>query len=160
MEPKKLYRSNTSKVFAGVCGGMGDYFNIDPVIVRLIWVAATLISGGGGILGYIIAALVIPKIDDSGEESNNRGCLVAIFVVLLALVIVPAVFSILGFVGYTLFSGVSHIAGATSAMHGIAPLISFNYSWIPTLFSILLTPALIIVIVILLITRKNDKKDK
>lgn len=60
MDGKKLYRSATNKVFAGVCGGLGDYFGIDPTIIRLIW-AVVCIVGGTGLLAYIIAALLIPE---------------------------------------------------------------------------------------------------
>jgi Putative stress-responsive transcriptional regulator len=42
---KKLYRSRENKVLAGVCGGIGEYFEIDPVIVRLIWIVLTMIWG-------------------------------------------------------------------------------------------------------------------
>lgn len=57
---KRLYKSNTNKTFAGVCGGIGEYFNIDPTLIRLIWVIFGL-AGGSGLLAYIIAALVIPS---------------------------------------------------------------------------------------------------
>jgi phage shock protein PspC (stress-responsive transcriptional regulator) len=56
---KKLYRSRADKRVAGVCGGIAQYFDIDPVIVRLLWVFASLMAGGGIIL-YIIAWIVIP----------------------------------------------------------------------------------------------------
>nr|MBI4156298.1 PspC domain-containing protein [Candidatus Woesearchaeota archaeon] len=56
---KRLYRSNTNKVLAGVCGGIGEYFDIDPVIIRLIWVLFLFM--GAGIIAYIIAWIVIPK---------------------------------------------------------------------------------------------------
>lgn len=59
MTEKRLYRSNVSKMIGGVCGGIGEYFNIDPTIVRLIWVFAVL-WGGFGILAYIVAWIVIP----------------------------------------------------------------------------------------------------
>ena len=55
---KKLYRSNTNKMLCGVCGGLGEYFNIDSTIVRLIW--AIFICSGPGILAYLIAAVIIP----------------------------------------------------------------------------------------------------
>jgi len=61
-EVKKLFRSNKNKVFAGVCGGIGEHLKVDPVIIRLIWVAVTLFTGIIlGIIAYIIAWLVIPK---------------------------------------------------------------------------------------------------
>jgi len=56
----RLYRSEKDKVFEGVCGGLGEYFGIDPVIIRLIWVVL-VIFGGTGILAYIIAIFIIPK---------------------------------------------------------------------------------------------------
>ena len=60
MEPKRLYRSGRDKMFLGVCGGIGEYFNIDPTLVRLAWIIFTCV-GGAGIWAYIIAAIVIPK---------------------------------------------------------------------------------------------------
>ena len=55
----KLYRSKTNRKLAGVCGGLGEYFDIDPVIVRIAWIIFTLM-GGAGVLAYIIGWLVIP----------------------------------------------------------------------------------------------------
>lgn len=60
---KKLYRSNTDKKLAGVCGGLGEYFQIDPVIIRLIFVLIAF-GGGAGLLIYLIMALVIPNNPD------------------------------------------------------------------------------------------------
>ena len=57
---KKLYKSKTDRKLFGVCGGVAEYFNVDPTIVRLFAVLATLFVGGG-ILAYIIAAIVIPE---------------------------------------------------------------------------------------------------
>lgn len=61
---KKLYKSTRNRKLAGVCGGLGEYFNIDPTIVRLILVVLML-ACGTGLLAYIIAALVM---DDAPEE--------------------------------------------------------------------------------------------
>ena len=58
----KLYKSNSNKMIAGVCGGIAEYFNIDPTLVRLGWVVFALF-GGSGILAYIIFAIVIPDIN-------------------------------------------------------------------------------------------------
>lgn len=55
---KKLYRIEEGKVIVGVCGGIAEYLNIDPTVIRLIW--ALLGLTGGGILAYLIAALIIP----------------------------------------------------------------------------------------------------
>ena len=60
MENKKLYRSSTNYKLAGVCGGIGEYFNIDPTLIRLGW-SLFSVMGGAGVLAYIIAALVMPK---------------------------------------------------------------------------------------------------
>ncbi len=63
MATKKLYKSRRNKMICGVCGGIGEYFGIDPTVVRLIW-AVLILCFGTGILAYIIAALLIPDIPD------------------------------------------------------------------------------------------------
>ncbi len=57
---KKLYKSNQNKMLDGVCGGIAEYFGIDPTVVRLIWALFSLM-GGCGILAYIIAAIISPR---------------------------------------------------------------------------------------------------
>ncbi|MBQ9964405.1 MAG: PspC domain-containing protein [Clostridia bacterium] len=57
---KKLYKSNVDKKIDGVCAGIGEYFDIDPTLVRLAWVLFALF-GGSGIVLYIIAAVIIPR---------------------------------------------------------------------------------------------------
>jgi phage shock protein C len=57
---KKLYRSLVDRKIAGVCGGLGQYFGIDPTLVRLLFVLG-LIFVGGTLLAYIILAIVIPE---------------------------------------------------------------------------------------------------
>ena len=59
-EAKRLYRSKSNRILAGVCGGIGEYANVDPVVIRLLWVIVSLIYGVG-ILAYIIAWLIIPE---------------------------------------------------------------------------------------------------
>jgi len=59
-EPKKLYRSRKERMIAGVCGGVGVYFGIDPTLVRLLFVFGTLL-GGPGLLAYLIMLLVVPE---------------------------------------------------------------------------------------------------
>ena len=56
---KKLYRSKTNKKLCGVCGGIAEYFDIDPTLVRLA-LALAVVLAGFGVLAYIVAALVIP----------------------------------------------------------------------------------------------------
>ena len=60
MEPKRLYRSKMNRTICGVCGGIAEYFNIDPTIVRLGGVLLACISFGTGVLAYFIAAVIIP----------------------------------------------------------------------------------------------------
>ena len=57
---KKLYRSDRNRMIAGVCGGIAEYFGIDPTLVRLGFVALSFMFGGG-VLVYILAAIIIPK---------------------------------------------------------------------------------------------------
>jgi len=60
--PKRLYRSRTDKVIGGVCGGIAERFGWDPILVRLAAFVTFIISAGGGmVIGYIIAMIIIPK---------------------------------------------------------------------------------------------------
>lgn len=60
-EVKKLYLSDTDKKLAGVCGGVGEYFEVDSTLIRLAVVCVAVLTGiFPGIIGYIVAALVIP----------------------------------------------------------------------------------------------------
>ena len=61
---KRLFKSNHDKMLNGVCGGIAEYFDIDPTLVRLIWILFTACSLGSGIIAYIIAAIVMPKKSD------------------------------------------------------------------------------------------------
>lgn len=63
---KKLYRSESNRVIAGVCGGIAEYFEIDPTLVRLGFVIFSLASGSGVLL-YLIAAVVMPKSELAGS---------------------------------------------------------------------------------------------
>ena len=56
----KLYKLEEGKMIDGVCGGVAEYLNVDPTVVRVLWVVFSL-SGGAGILAYIICALIIPR---------------------------------------------------------------------------------------------------
>ncbi len=61
---KRIYRSSTNKIIAGVCGGLGEYFAIDPVFVRVFAVLLAIIPHGFGLIAYIVAWIIIPKRDD------------------------------------------------------------------------------------------------
>jgi phage shock protein C len=59
---KRLYKSKDDKIFAGVLGGIGEYFDIDPTILRLLYILIAVMTAlFPAIIGYIIAALVVPK---------------------------------------------------------------------------------------------------
>lgn len=55
---RKLYRSNKDKMICGVCGGIGEYLNVDPTLIRLLW--AVLACSGTGFVVYLLAAIIIP----------------------------------------------------------------------------------------------------
>lgn len=60
MVEKKLYRSKKERMIGGVCGGIAEYFDVDPTIIRIAWVVFTLM-GGAGIIAYIIAWIIVPE---------------------------------------------------------------------------------------------------
>jgi phage shock protein C len=78
-EVKKLYRSTDDVMLAGVCGGLAKYFNLDPTLVRVIFVVLALAGAGGVILYIVLWALVPPeptmggKAESAGEESASEG---------------------------------------------------------------------------------------
>ncbi len=103
---KQLYRSRTQKVLGGVAGGLAEYFNIDVILMRLLFVAIVL-AGGSGILLYIILWIVVPlepydhmekkleHINTYGgnngknvneEKSNNRTFIVGVSLILLGVI--------------------------------------------------------------------------
>lgn len=66
MEPKRLYRSRNDKILAGICGGIGKYLDIDPIIIRLIFIVL-LFTVGSGILIYLFAWILIPLEPEDAE---------------------------------------------------------------------------------------------
>ena len=67
MDGKRLYRSKKDRMICGVCGGIANYFSIDPTLVRLAFVLIAM-GAGSGILAYIIAAIIIPDEDLSSRN--------------------------------------------------------------------------------------------
>ena len=59
--PRRLYRSTKNRMIAGVCGGLAEYSNMDPTVMRLLVVLATLFTGGLGLIAYIVGVIVIPE---------------------------------------------------------------------------------------------------
>jgi len=66
---KKLYRSEKDSMIAGVCGGIAEYFDVDSTLIRLLTVIFVLL-GGAGVVGYIIAWIIIPK--NPGQVSDDK----------------------------------------------------------------------------------------
>ncbi len=64
---KRLYKSRNDRMIAGVCGGIGEYFDIDPTLIRILWVTL-LFMAGGGLVAYLIAWIVIPN----ASQLNGR----------------------------------------------------------------------------------------
>jgi phage shock protein C len=65
---KKLYRSETDRFWAGIIGGIGEYFNIDPAVLRVVWIILVVFTGiVPGIVAYIIALAIVPK----KEKAHN-----------------------------------------------------------------------------------------
>lgn len=69
--PKRFTRSNSDKVIAGVCGGLGSYFEVDSTVFRIIFVVATFF-GGFGLLLYVILALLVPAEDQTPDEPIKK----------------------------------------------------------------------------------------
>jgi phage shock protein C len=69
-QQRRLYRSQTNKMIAGVCGGLAEYLNIDTTIIRVIWVLITFL-GGSGIVLYIIAFFIIPEKSIAADDTAH-----------------------------------------------------------------------------------------
>ncbi len=99
---KSLTRSKENRVVAGVCGGLGEYLDIDPVIIRLAWALLTLFSIGTGIIIYIIAALIIPEGGSNnsappGKRKSNKsspGKVIAICAAVVLGLLIIAIFAV------------------------------------------------------------------
>ncbi len=73
---KQLYRSKKNRIFAGICGGIGEYLAVDPVVVRVVWLLVVIFTGFmPGLLAYILAIYIIPEEVTAytvTEESSHR----------------------------------------------------------------------------------------
>ena len=67
---KKLYRSTKNRMLGGVCGGIAEYFELDPTIIRVLFVLFSVFAGGG-ILAYIILWLIIPQEPETSEPDEG-----------------------------------------------------------------------------------------
>jgi phage shock protein C len=67
---RRLRRSRSDRMIAGVCGGIGEYLGIDPPVVRLAFVGLTLLGGAGAVI-YVAAWIVVPKAPEAGSEERS-----------------------------------------------------------------------------------------
>ena len=67
---KRLYKIEEGKKLCGVCGGLAEYLDLDPTVARLIWVLITLCSAGVGVIGYIVAAMIMPDKSDTEKDGE------------------------------------------------------------------------------------------
>lgn len=68
--PRKLYRSQQDRMLSGVSGGLAEYFDVDPTLVRLLWVLAAIFSGGLAVVAYIVLWVVVPHQGYTGPPSR------------------------------------------------------------------------------------------
>lgn len=88
---RSLRRPLDERVIGGVCAGLGRYFGVDPLLLRIAWVVFVIV-GGSGVLAYLIAWFIIP--DEAGQRDTVP------LVVLAAVVLLPLLFCMLGFMPF------------------------------------------------------------
>ncbi|MDP3804427.1 MAG: PspC domain-containing protein [Candidatus Omnitrophota bacterium] len=64
---KKLYLSDTDRKIGGVCGGLGEYFDKDPTLIRILFIILALLSFGLGVIAYILIWIIVPKRPPAGK---------------------------------------------------------------------------------------------
>jgi phage shock protein PspC (stress-responsive transcriptional regulator) len=69
---KRLYRSKNERMLGGVCAGLGEHFDIDPAVIRLVWAVITVLSIGTGVLVYVIAWILIPEEESGSSEQKTH----------------------------------------------------------------------------------------
>jgi len=110
----RLYKSRSDKVFDGVCGGIGEYLGIDPVIIRLLWIIL-VIFGGTGLLAYLVAMVIIPRYPEveglEGDAVPTNRYSHRFWGILL---VIAGFMLLLGIMGPLrgLFAGVAHVMGS------------------------------------------------
>jgi phage shock protein C len=65
---KRLYRSRKEQMLGGICGGLGEHLDVDPSIIRLVWLVVTLLSLGTGVIVYLAAWIIIPQFPGESTE--------------------------------------------------------------------------------------------
>ena len=69
---KRLYRSKKDRMLGGICAGLGEHFDIDPTVIRLVWAVITVISIGTGVLVCILSWILIPEEDTGCSEQKTQ----------------------------------------------------------------------------------------
>lgn len=124
----QLTKSKNNHILAGVCGGLGEHFNIDPTVIRLLWVLLIIFSAGTGLLLYLIAMLIIPEENEiknkdyKKNKKSNTASTIAIAIAAIFIVFILSV-SLIAIVGITQFTdkdisrniAISHIEGISSS---------------------------------------------
>lgn len=70
---KRLYRSTQERMFAGVCGGIAEYLEVDPTLVRLVFVALTLLAPGSGLVIYVALMLIVPEQPQAKWKAKRKN---------------------------------------------------------------------------------------
>jgi phage shock protein C len=70
---KRLYRSRKERILGGVCGGLGEHIDVDPSMIRLVWIIVTLLSLGTGLIVYLVAWIIIPESPDEPLPEAPAG---------------------------------------------------------------------------------------
>ncbi len=154
---KRLYRSRNHRQLAGVCGGIAEYFGLDPVLVRVIFILM-FFAGGSALLAYILAIVLIPLepgIDSAGSEGSGQPQNVEI----------PAIAPVAQTTGSeeapanagVLIGGIILIALGTLFMMRNIPFLSAYYWWFWHRFWDFFWPALLILIGLVLIFRERKR---
>jgi phage shock protein C len=71
-EPRQLYRSQTNRMMAGVCGGLGEYFNVDPTLIRVLFVVLA-VFGGAGVVIYLAMWIIVPEATEIPPPTEGSG---------------------------------------------------------------------------------------
>jgi len=143
MNNRKLYRSSTNRIFFGVCGGISEYFGIDTFKVRVGCLILSFVSGIG-ILGYLIACIVIPVTPDEKRIREKMNLTKSISVIVIAMLIV---------VGQAAVSNFILAVGAGAGISNL-PFVRWGIPQLPVILATIL-----VTVGILFIIEKNRTKN-
>jgi phage shock protein C len=70
---RTLVRNRKGRMLAGVCGGVAEYFGLDAALVRVIWAVVAVVTGGAGVLAYLVGWMIIPEAGEERPLAGNRA---------------------------------------------------------------------------------------